>query len=138
MNHIDVIAELSTAVARGTDRSQRYSRDNLDKFVCQGGADKAKRWYSSALGGIGRQEGPGGSRRRCSSVLDDFGAKRAQMNSGDVIEVPPSAVAAKGAHADLGEAQAEPEQIPVPPGGGVTKIIREGHGIRSYSCSMGS
>jgi hypothetical protein len=51
------------------------------------------------------------------------------MNSGDVIEVPPSAVAAKGAHADLGEAQAEPEQIPVPPGGGVTKIIREGHGI---------
>jgi hypothetical protein len=26
---------------------------------------------------------------------------------------------------------AEPEQIPVPPGGGVTKIIREGHGIAS-------
>jgi hypothetical protein len=106
-------------------------RDNLNKFVCQGGADKAKGWYSSALGGIGRQDGPSGSRRRCSSVLDDFGAKRAHMNPGDVTAVPSSAVAAKGAHAELGGAQAEPEQIPVPPGGGVTKIIREGHDIAS-------
>ncbi len=53
------------------------------------------------------------------------------MNPGDVIAVPSSAVAPKGAQTDLGGAQAEPEQIPLPPGGGVTKIIREGHGIAS-------
>jgi hypothetical protein len=62
--------------------------------------------------------------------------RRTKMNTKDIIAVPLAAVAIKGEQTDLGGTHAEPEETSaVPPAGGATNVIREGHGTESVvSC----